>query len=526
MSQPTELELKFDVPANGAARLRRLALLKGTAPEKTATLRSTYFDTDKQKLRKSGVSLRVRQVDGRQVQTIKQQGNRGVGLFKRSEWERPIDGPQPDLEAARGTALEPLLSKRLRHRLKPVFETRVRRTIYPIRSNGSEIELTVDRGKVEAAGLSSPLCEIELELKVGEAGELFALARKLAEALPIRPMSKSKAERGYELVGKEAPCAVKAEPIAVAPDTDSVAAFRTIARSCLYQLVANEPALRRNDPEAVHQMRIGVRRLRAAISLFADMLAGPQTEALKSELKWITEQLGPARELDVFLQGVVKQAAGQSQSGSAMGSLAREFRKNRADALAKAEQAVASARFRRLVLDAAAWIEIGDWTHNEDEFARALRDRSVTDAAADELRRRRNKIRKQGGRLAELDPRRRHKLRINAKKLRYATEFFAGAFPGKKSARRRQKFVAKLKKLQDALGDLNDIVVHEGLAKRALAASERGAKRRERHAAKEHAGKEFAAGRLSGREEARFAEVMKIAQQAYRAFTEAEPFWH
>jgi triphosphatase len=268
----------------------------------------------------------------------------------------------------------------------------------------------------------------------------------------------------------------------------------------------------------VHEMRVGMRRLRTAISLFSDMLAGAETEKMKTELKWVTEQLGPARELDVFVGRVVKRARGHATNKSGIGLVAEDFQKKRIGAFAKAKNAIGSARFRQLVLDATAWIEVGDWTRKADDASLSLRERPVCEAAAAELRRRSKKIRKQGAELATLDPRRRHKLRINAKKLRYATEFFAVAFPGKKSERRRKKFAAKLKKLQSALGDLNDIVVHEGLAKQTIAARATGAKRR-------RAKRAFAAGRLSGREEARFASTMKDAGRAHAAFVKTPPFW-
>ena len=67
--------------------------------------------------------------------------------------------------------------------------------------------------------------------------------------------------------------------------------------------------------------------------------------------------------------------------------------------------------------------------------------------------------------MKELEPQLRHKLRIQVKKLRYASKFFAGAFPGKKAGRRRRNFLVSLERLQDALGELNDITVHEGLTK-------------------------------------------------------------
>jgi triphosphatase len=139
-------------------------------------------------------------------------------------------------------------------------------------------------------------------------------------------------------------------------------------------------------------------------------------------------------------------------------------------------------------------------------------------AAADELRQRWKKLLKRGAQLDDLDPQRRHK--IQAKKLRYAAEFFAGAFPGKKAMRRRKGFVAGLESLQDALGDLNDIAVHEGLTERIVDAQDAGGNQPGGRAKKA-----FAAGRLSGREEARIASVLKNAERAYRTFAKAKPFW-
>jgi CHAD domain-containing protein len=127
---------------------------------------------------------------------------------------------------------------------------------------------------------------------------------------------------------------------------------------------------------------------------------------------------------------------------------------------------------------------------------------------------------KSGARLDRLDPQRRHKMRIQAKKLRYAAEFFAGAFPGKKPTQRRKRFVEVLESLQDALGDLNDIAVHEELTERFVEAQAVSGRQPAGRASKA-----FAAGRLSGREEARIASTLKNAKRAARDLAKAKPFW-
>src|SRR5437588_692280 len=141
MSAPREVELKLEVPADSLHRLARSSLLQAARkkPPKPATLVSVYFDTDKLKLRKKGISLRVRRIGRRHVQTIKQEGAAHPALIARNEWETDIGGSEPDLVAARSTAMQPLLGKKLRDTLKPIFQTRVRRTVYPLRSGQSDI---------------------------------------------------------------------------------------------------------------------------------------------------------------------------------------------------------------------------------------------------------------------------------------------------------------------------------------------------------------------------------------------------
>ena len=390
--------------------------------------------------------------------------------------------------------------------------------MYPIQSGGSEIELTIDKGAITAGRQSSPICEVELELKRGDAAELFKVARALAEQVPVQLAVVSKSERGYALVAGKKPGAVRAAPVAVPPDANCQAAFQIIARSCLNQLIANRALARDGNSEGLHQARVGLRRLRAAISLFGGMLLDPQSDNIKLELKWISRELGPARELDVFIKRVVMPATvGRSQQPG-VATLTRDLRRRRREALDHARSTVECDRFRMLVLDTAAWIETGDWTSNADDLARAIRDQPIATAAAVEMERRRRKIVKRGMRLAEIDPLRRHRIRIEAKKLRYACEFFGGAFPGKKVARRRKKLIAALERLQDTLGDLNDIAVHEGLTERIAIPPNDGGRRRSPN-------KAFAAGRLSGREEARMASILGDAQQAHARFRKTKPYW-
>jgi inorganic triphosphatase YgiF len=518
MPVPKEIELKLEIPPANLPRLAkipRLRALKKTA--KSATELSVYFDTDNRKLHKKGLMLRVRRVGDRYLQTIKSAGHSGP--FERDEWESEIDGAMPDLRLAHGTALEPLLSRKFCRQLKPIFETRVRRKTYPLTDGGSDIALTLDKGKIDTGDRSKPLCEIELELKRGDEAELFEVARELTHALAAQLALKSKSERGYELLEGADAAPVKAAPSDLSPGTSTRDAFKAIGLACLKQVLDNEPALLAGDPEGVHQMRVGLRRLRAAMSLFADILQDPQTAALKEELKWLTGELGPARELEVLVTRVVAPVKRRLSRLQGISSLSRDLTQQRAAARARAQDAARSERFRALTLEIARWLEAGQWRRPQDDLVRDRGDVPIEVSAADQLTRRFKKIRKLGKMLTRLDARRRHKLRIQAKKVRYASEFFAGLFPGKKASKRREKFLSALEDVQDCLGDLNDIAVHEDRIT-AIAAESRRSRRR-----RGNPKRAFAAGLLTGREDARLDAVMENATHAHAALAKIKPFW-
>jgi inorganic triphosphatase YgiF len=402
-----------------------------------------------------------------------------------------------------------------------VFETRVTRTTYPVKSGASLVEMAFDQGEIDASHTSTPLSEVELELKRGAPADLFRLAKSIARKAPLELTLASKAERGYRLLSGNGLSPVKAAPVSLAPEMEVRLAFQAIARACLRQLADNVPVLRQGDPEGLHQARVALRRLRAAISLFGDFAQDSRTEAIKRELKWITGAFGPAREMDVL----AARAADLSQlpppdPGAETGqpALRQKLEQKRRRAFKRAQSAVDSTRFRLLLIDLAEWIEAGEWFAPDDPLLESQGKRAVAQFAVDELDRRWKKIRKRGRKLRELDPLRRHKLRIQVKKTRYAAEFFAGAFPGRKTERRREMFLDALEPLQDCLGDLNDITVDRRLT--AKLATQR--KRSRRGAGAQTA---FAAGELAGREEARVETVLATAEKSFDRFAGVKPFW-
>src|SRR5262249_14027784 len=148
-------------------------------------------------------------------------------------------------------------------------------------------------------------------------------------------------------------------------------------------LIANVPAVLAGDAEGLHQGRVALRRLRAAISLFSELLNDPQTKRVKRELEWLTSEFCPARELDVVLAKTVSPLVEHDRTLQQFNAGLEGLRER---GIERAHAAVDTARFRELLLDAAAWIEIGDWTRNEHEHT--LRRRPISEAAYEQLDRR------------------------------------------------------------------------------------------------------------------------------------------
>jgi CHAD domain-containing protein len=163
------------------------------------------------------------------------------------------------------------------------------------------------------------------------------------------------------------------------------------------------------------------------------------------------------------------------------------------------------------MLETAAWIDTGPWTSSDDPVLAAMRERPVKTVAAEILEERRRKIAKKGRKLAELESRPRHKLRINTKKLRYACGFFGGLYSGK-PAKRLKVYEDLMGDLQDGLGAAVDISAAESLIARL---------------AIEHGTPELAlaTGLVGGERQAGAATTLKAAEKAFRRFKKAKPFW-
>lgn len=498
----SETELKFEVSPADLKRLLRHQAFE-SAGERTR-LATVYYDTPEFDLRAAAVSLRVRKSGETFIQTLKRV-RRGE-LFERDEWETETASNRLNLSLFDGTPAAELLAEHALT-LRPQFTVRVERTVRLFKDDDTTIELAIDRGEIRAGERREPICELELELKAGDVQRLYALAEDMAASAPLRLSFEAKSDRGYRLVENTLGEPRKAEPLDVEPDMTTAQAFGCIARACLVQLAGNAQALRRERrPESLHQARIALRRLRSALNVFKSMLRDDAYEWVKGELKWAAGEFDQARNLDVFI-AAVEGAAGEDRLMTIYLDRLRAARERAYDA---ALQALDSPRFAQLLLKTALWVQTGPWLRDPSAERAGLRDEPLPVFAARVLEGRRRRVRRGGKALHKLDPEVRHQLRIDGKKLRYAAEFFEGAFP--EAEKRRRRFVGALKSLQDQLGELNDIAVAADTAKLGVFGGRK-------------LDLAFAAGEVVGRMRAREGKLMDRAIKAYEAFRDARPFW-
>jgi inorganic triphosphatase YgiF len=488
-----EAELKFHVP-HQALKLVEQGRLPGRklASAAESDLLSTYFDTPRHKLRRHGLSLRVRHDNDEYVQTVKSETD---GRFGRGEWETSIKSSKPDPTKIDCSPLAVHSLKKLRRKLKPIFKTAVHRVSLPIQRKGSQIELAIDRGKIIVGQRSEPIEEVEIELKDGNPQDLFEAADALARQTEGELYLQSKAERGYDLARGKLKSVRFAEPIKLNKRLNASEAFQIVARSAIRHFVGNADAVRNHNSEGVHEMRVGLRRLRAAISLFSKLFTKSSAENIKRELRWLTSELAPARELDVFLNQTIRPAAGEIIPRRGIKAIEREFVNRRAEALEQASSAISSRRFRMVLLAVLEWVE----TEHHGSAGRT----PARKFAAKLLVRRLQRIRKEGKHLEELSARARHKLRIRIKKIRYAAEFFESLFNSKYQRKRLARFEKHLKKLQDDLGSLNDYLAHREMALNAAL----NAPPHDRRA------RAFASGVLVGREDQAARPLLRAARK-------------
>ncbi len=443
-----EIELKLALPEDALPLLQRQSLLRRAVSRKTEQLVNLYYDTPALALHQRGIALRLRKQGRIWLQTVKCAGSSSAGLSNRPEWEAPynhyFDFAAIDDPKVRRWLDRPMLKRAI----LPLFETSFRRTTWRFEpAPGCVVLMMQDRGWVAAAGRRETISELELELASGDIEELFKLAQTLAERLPLVPLLLSKAERGYRLYRKVRPAPVKGEPVALDPAGPPLAAFRSIALSCLEHQQGNrDGVLTGDDPEYIHQMRVATRRLRAAMRLFGPRLPPGFDDQLLPALRQLMDKLGRVRDLDVLLAEitlpVMRALPDEPRLVTLVGAVtARQYAVREV-----AIRYLRSSAYGRLMLQASAQL-------HRPPFIEPPAEETIVAFADDRLKRLRKKVRELAEAASTEDPSSLHRLRIAIKRLRYALEFFAPLCSGRPLTR----LLKKLGLLQDELGQLNDL---------------------------------------------------------------------
>ncbi len=444
-----EIELKFLInQVQGRAVVA--GLVEGPAPI-VRKLRSIYYDTPERALRRAGYTLRVRQEKGRWTQTVKSSwSGENAG---RGEWEGGISGPTPDRRLAGRTPARAALGRRDLERL---FEVTIDRQSFPVERSGAVVEVSLDRGEVRHGDRAASFLEMELELQSGSGAALFQLAASLRESFALRPSFVTKADRGFALIEPAARGGRHFEPPGLTDEMTAGSTFTAIALAALRQIAGNADELRAHpEEEAIHQMRVGLRRLRSTIDIFGPVVSDPCVPGLVAELRWASGELDAGRNLDVFLAGPLGPRPRSTSGASKSAILRRRLLQDRRHAYEAARALAASDRLSALLLDVLTLIEVGRW--KIAQTPETLRDRSIASFAAAALDQARRHVRRRARGFDHLSPAKRHKLRIAAKTLRYAADVFDCVFP--KRADKAVSFLKATKALLDRLGELNDLAV-------------------------------------------------------------------
>jgi triphosphatase len=449
-----EREIKFRLPEQAARRVWRIA--RAAQAPRSRVVTSIYYDTGKERLRRAGIALRLRRDGRRWVQTLKADAAPKAGFAQRAEWEAPAHSARLDVAAfprAETMAATGLDLARLAPRLRPLFSARFsRKSAAVIINRATRAEIRVDHGHLAAGERREVLGEVEIELKAGNVAEMLRYAGTIAKPLGLEIEFESKAERGYRLLaGEGLPAPRKWRRPVLGELATPAEAFSAVFVTALAQAGANARGVAEgSDPEYLHQMRVGLRRLSSALRAFRDLVPKRAAKPVVERLRKLMPALGAARDWDVFCDGIARIAMQQPARARAMAQLLARARSKRSLARRRARATAASPRLQAFLLRALRWIHAEPWSRRLDDTGR-----SSAQFAAQSLAQLQRRALAQASGIDWRDAARRHRLRIRIKRLRYACDFFAPSFADTAA----RPYLKRLEALQDILGDLNDVAV-------------------------------------------------------------------
>lgn len=490
-----EVEQKFE-PGEGTA-LPPLGQLPGVASVDTPAavdLAAVYFDTPDLALAGAGITLRRRTGGDDAGWHLKLP----AGDNARDEVRKPLGRATKTVPAA----LRSVVRGHVRDRsLAPVATLRTHRVVHRLLDADGRLlaevcddAVTANAPTPDGVDSVSGWREWEIELVDGPPGLLDTAADLLLAAGAAPGSAPSKLAR---VLGDRLP--PPPEPARMHLAGPAAAIVHARLREQVAAIKVQDPAVRRDEPDSVHQMRVALRRLRSVLATFRPLLDAEVTEPLREEAKWIAGLLGEARDAEVIgarLRDVIAAEPAELVLGPVAARVEHEFSATYRDALARSVEAMDSTRYFTLLDNLDRLIASPPWTDRAAEPADDLLPKRVRH----DWRRLRRLVDVAD---SATDPQQReerlHEVRKGAKRVRYAAETVAPVY-GKPASR----LVKATKKVQSALGDHHDSVVAQPLLRQLGVQA---------HLDGENG---FTFGRLHAFEQARVADTERRYDQAWK----------
>ncbi|MDO9236462.1 MAG: CHAD domain-containing protein [Aquabacterium sp.] len=444
------MKLTLAVPAARKAEVLEALCLTG-APNTSQF--SCYFDTQDGRMAAKGLSLRLQREGRRWVQTLKADDVSSVRCLEDSIVVRAPKGRNPSIDLERHStdvarqALEKALGAQSSKAWQPLikrFEVKVSRRARDIDKDGEKLGLAFDVGHIEAHGERRPVCELNIELKSdGSYTHMFALAKKLVHEHHLWLSTESRSTRGNALLSDQAHAlVVKAQEVDFDPSVSDGQKLRAMVRNCLRQVLPNasQVAAGSENSEHIHQLRVGLRRLRTILKEAQPLVNGVD-QAWEDMLASAFRQLGVYRDHESMAKNLQPRllAAG----GQPITSWPPSIQAAHAPRLT-----VRDTGFQSTLLSVLAFT----FQPDDQQLDGASRFRK---ALAKKLDRLHSQVVADGSRFTKLPVDQQHQVRKRLKKLRYLCEFAKPLFkPGKV-----ERYLDSLRPAQGALGTHNDDAV-------------------------------------------------------------------
>ena len=240
--------------------------------------------------------------------------------------------------------------------------------------------------------------------------------------------------------------------------------FAAIARACVAHVLASaDYAYKSNDPEGIHELRVSIRRMRAAFAVFRGAMPESYRFRIGDELRVLQRKLGMAREWDVLVEETIASMPRRLRKQRSSEKVVQIAQTKRVEGYKSAHAALRNPHYTDLLLRLASWIDsqfgFGAPPRRERKWKPNVLAGPAPHFASEVMRAYHERARKLGKKIRKLDTAELHMLRIRVKKLRYATEFFGSIWP----SRRTKRYLSALKDLQQVLGVLHDATVAEKL---------------------------------------------------------------